>query len=117
MARNPQAANGAATDKVEQIDVVILDREFRLAVKHSERPQLLAAVQMVDERMRAVRDGGRISGMDRIAVMAALRIAHELVELRDADGKSGSGLGDSLRKIRRMNDQVEAELKRQESLF
>ncbi|MGB7183535.1 MAG: cell division protein ZapA [Burkholderiaceae bacterium] len=100
----------------EQIEVVILDRDFKLAVAPSEKPQLERAVRLVDEKMRSLRDTGKIAGIDRIAVMAALQIANELVALRGASPK-GSAAEKNLNKIRRMNDDLEAELKRQESLF
>lgn len=106
---NPQAPT-------EQIEVVILDRDFKLAVAPSEKPQLERAVKLVDEKMRSLRDTGKIAGLDRIAVMAALQIANDLVALRGASPK-GSAAEKNLNKIRRMNDTLEAELKRQESLF
>ena len=68
------------------IDVKILDRDYKLAVNEEGREQLLRAVALVDDKMRMIRDSGRISGIDRIAVMAALQIAHELLE-----GPSGAG--------------------------
>ena len=71
---------------MEQIDVKILDRDYRLAVSGETKPQLLEAVQIVDEKMRAIREAGRISGIDRIAVMAALQLAHELLGAQSAGG-------------------------------
>lgn len=100
---------------MSQIEVKILDREFRLSVPDEDRPRLLEAVRMVDEKMRSVRDGGRISGVDRIAVMAALQLAHELL------GSDNSAVGpksaEMISRIRRMTDDLDAEIKRQESLF
>lgn len=106
----------ASTRPSEQIEVVILDRDFKLAVAPSEKPQLERAVKLVDEKMRTLRDTGKIAGLDRIAVMAALQIANELVALRGASPK-GSAAEKNLNKIRKMNDALETELKRQESLF
>lgn len=98
-----------------QIDVKILDREFRLAVADEDKPRLLEAVRMVDDKMRSVRDAGRISGIDRIAVMAALQLAHELL------GSDNSAVGpksaEMMARIRKMTDELDAEIKRQESLF
>jgi cell division protein ZapA len=98
-----------------QIDVKILDREFRLAVADEDKPRLLEAVRMVDDKMRSVRDAGRISGIDRIAVMAALQLAHELL------GSDSSAVGpksaEMMTRIRKMTDELDAEIKRQESLF
>ena len=56
---------------MEQIDVKILDRDYRLAVSPDDRKRLLEAVAVVDEKMRSIRDAGKISGLDRIAVSRA----------------------------------------------
>ena len=98
-----------------QIEVKILDREFRLAVADEDKPRLLEAVRMVDEKMRAVRDAGRVSGVDRIAVMAALQLAHELLGAQQpADGTPSAEL---LGRIRKMREDLDAELARQQPLF
>jgi cell division protein ZapA len=61
------------------LDVSILGREYRVACRESEREELLRAVQFLDTRMREIRDTGKIAGVERIAVMAALNIAHEFL--------------------------------------
>lgn len=96
------------------IDVKILDRDYKLAVNEEGREQLLRAVALVDDKMRMIRDSGRISGIDRIAVMAALQIAHELLE-----GPSGAGRPspDTARRVRQVNEELDAEIRRQENLF
>jgi len=100
---------------MEQIDVKILDREYRLAVSGETKPQLLEAVQIVDEKMRAIREAGRISGVDRIAVMAALQLAHELLGAQSP--VAGAPKAEVLGKIRKLRADLEAELERQENLF
>lgn len=100
---------------MEQIAVRILDREYKLAVPPEQRERLIEAVNMVDEKMRSIRDSGRIAGLDRIAVMAALQLAHEL--LAAPVGGSGMSSGDVLRRLRGMAADIDAEIKRQESLF
>jgi cell division protein ZapA len=70
------------------LDVTILGREYRVACRESEREELLQAVQFVDRRMREIRDAGKITGTERIAVMAGLNIAHEL--LRSKSGSAGT---------------------------
>ncbi len=100
---------------MEQIDVKILDRDYRLAVSGETKPQLLEAVQIVDEKMRAIREAGRISGIDRIAVMAALQLAHELLGAQSAGG--GVPKAEVLGRIRKLRADLEAELERQETLF
>jgi cell division protein ZapA len=73
------------------LDVSILGREYRVACRESEREELLQAVQFVDRRMREIRDSGKISGTERIAVMAGLNIAHELLRSKSGNGKSAPG--------------------------
>ena len=103
---------------MEQISVRILDRDYRLAVPTAGKDQLIEAARAVDERMCALRDSGRVVGTDRIAVMAALQLANELVGLR-AVGRSEpvAASTEAVRRIRRLTDDIDAELRRQESLF
>ena len=110
------ATGNNAKPSTEMIDVRILDRSFRLSVPAHEKPQLERAVRLVDDQMRKLRDAGKITGMDRIAVMAALQIANDLVALRGAS-PTGSAGETNLKRIRSMNERLEEELKRQESLF
>ena len=101
---------------MEQVDVKILDRDYRLAVSAEEKTKLLDAVRVVDEKMRSIRDAGRVGGLDRIAVMAALQLAHELLGARG--GAAGAApSGDVMKRIRRMTEELDEEIKRQESLF
>lgn len=103
---------------MEQIDVRILDRDYRLAVPEDEKARLLDAVRMVDDKMRAIRDGGRVSGIDRIAVMAALQLAHELLEASTTrPATEASRDTDSARRIRSLTEAIDAELARQNTLF
>ena len=76
-ARSPLPA-----ERTVQLDIQILGREYKVACKEHERAELLEAVGFLDQRMREIRDGGKISGADRIAVMAALNLANELLRER-----------------------------------
>jgi cell division protein ZapA len=73
-----------AAERSVQLDVQILGREYKVACKEHERADLLEAVAYLDRRMREVRDAGKISGTDRIAVMCALNIANDLLRERRA---------------------------------
>jgi cell division protein ZapA (FtsZ GTPase activity inhibitor) len=64
------------------LEVSLLGREYKVACKESERGELLDAVALLDRRMREIRDTRKIAGSERIAVMAALNIAHELQRAR-----------------------------------
>lgn len=64
---------------MEALTVRILDRDFRLACEPAEREHLLAAAAHVDGRMQTIREQGKITGVERIAIFAALNIAGELL--------------------------------------
>jgi len=68
------------------VTVRILDREYQIACREDEREDLLKAAEFVHEQMREVRSRGNVIGTDRVAVMTALNIAHELLELRALQG-------------------------------
>jgi cell division protein ZapA len=105
---------------MEPIDVKILDKDYRLAVAEEDKSRLLDAVKVVDERMRAVRAAGKVSGVERIAVMTALQLANELLGLGVAGAvpvQAPVVTADLVRKIQKMTEELDQEIKRQESLF
>lgn len=59
------------------LDVAIMGREFRVACPEDERESLLQAVTFLDRKMREIRDHGKVIGLERIAIMAALNITHD----------------------------------------
>ena len=111
------------------LDVTILGREFKVACKEGEREELVEAVAMLDRRMREIRDGGKVSGAERIAVMAALNIAHELLRERHAVAAqaaaapvlsaTGAAIDDEAarRRIQAMQAAIDQTLGGQEKLF
>jgi cell division protein ZapA len=62
------------------ITIKVLDKEFRIACPESEQASLLESANYLSDKMREVRDTGKVIGMDRIAVMTALNLAHELLQ-------------------------------------
>jgi cell division protein ZapA len=111
----------AVEDPAITLDVSILGREYRVACRESERDELLHAVQFVDRRMREIRDAGKITGTERIAVMASLNIAHELLR-----SKSGSAIAmpaanfDTAgieRRISAMQSSIDRAMAEQDKLF
>ncbi len=68
-----------------QVSVRILDKEYQVACPASERTDLLDSAEILDARMREIRDKGRIVGLDRIAVMAALNMANDLLHSKERD--------------------------------
>ncbi|MGH6609658.1 MAG: cell division protein ZapA [Burkholderiaceae bacterium] len=75
---------------MEHLSVSILGREYRVACTPDEKDALLRSAQLVDQKMQTIRDGGKVMGADRIAVMAALQFAHEL-----STAKGGNGIATS----------------------
>lgn len=82
------------------VAVSILDREFLIACTAEERPGLIAAAVYLDGKMREVRGNTRTQGLDRIAVMAALNIAHELMQSKQRADIDGGSLAQQLQTLR-----------------
>jgi cell division protein ZapA len=66
------------------LDVRLLGRDYKVACRENERAELAAAVAFLDRRLQEIRTGGKGGGTERIAVMAALNLAHELLRERAA---------------------------------
>jgi cell division protein ZapA len=66
------------------VSVRILDKEYQVSCQQDEVDALSAAARYVDGQMRQIREGGKVFGLDRIAVMTALNLANELLQNRDA---------------------------------
>ncbi|WP_020561624.1 cell division protein ZapA [Methylosarcina fibrata] len=60
------------------ITLTIMGKDYKIACAPEERDDLLRSAQQLDAQMRQIRDSGKVNGADRIAVMAALNLAHEL---------------------------------------
>jgi cell division protein ZapA len=105
-------------DRPLTLDVSLLGREYRVVCRDSEREELLQAVQFLDRRMREIRDAGKIAGAERIAVMAALNITHEL--LRARSGAPATDGFDSVaiqRRISSMQTAIDRAMAEQDKLF
>lgn len=98
----------------EVFDVKILDRPFRVSCPPGEREQLLQAVELVDSRMREIKAAGKLTGTERVAVMAALNIAHELLATRLP---GGCDVGEVKRRIAGMKALLEQAMSEQDELF
>lgn len=72
----------SASGKVISLDVSIMGREYRVACPETERERLLQSATLLDRKMREVKDSGKVSGLERIAVMAALNITHDYISSR-----------------------------------
>ena len=95
------------TDNHAQVSVRILDKEYQVACNASERTDLLDSAEILNARMREIRDSGRVVGLDRIAVMAALNMANDLLHAQARDRLLDGDLSDRLKHI---SDRVESVL-------
>lgn len=88
----------------EPVSLRLLDREFHIACAPDERPGLIAAAQFLDGKMRELKAHAKAPGFDRIAVLAAVSIAHELLSLKKEHGSQEQVLTDGLAALRRKLD-------------
>ncbi|WP_018872131.1 cell division protein ZapA [Thioalkalivibrio sp. ALJ16] len=77
--------------KSEPVRISIMGKEYQIACPPEERADLFASASLVDERMRELRDGGRVVGAERIAVMVALNLAHDMLDCQQQAGGADSG--------------------------
>jgi cell division protein ZapA len=90
----------------QAVTVVILDREYAVACTPEDRPGLVAAAALLDARMREIRNNSKLVGLERIAVMAALNIAHESLQLRAKLEQYDVDVAEELRKLNQKLDQA-----------
>ena len=96
-----------------RVSVRILEKEYFVACPHEERAALLDSAEFLNARMREIRDSGKVVGLDRIAVMAALNLANELLSLKQRDGKLD---GEVLGRVRSLRERVEKSLEKSQQL-
>lgn len=95
------------------VTVRILEREYQVACPPEERDHLLDSAAFLNARMKEIRDTGKVTGADRIAVMAALNIASELLRLRDRDHSLQNEAG---ARVRALRERVETALQNGQQL-
>jgi cell division protein ZapA len=86
------------------VAVHLLDKEYLVACSADERPGLLAAAALLDSKMRDVRQAARSAALDRIAVLAALNLAHELLAMRTTTSTEDSAVHQEVQRIRNKLD-------------
>ena len=104
----------AAGSEAVFLDLSIMGREYRIACKPGEKQELLDAVAHVDRKMREIRDSAKQNNAERVAVMAALNVTHELLKVR---ASGNVDLGGLKRRIQTMQSTIDAALAEQENLF
>jgi cell division protein ZapA len=94
------------TNDPSRVSVRLLEKEYVVSCKHEERADLLDSAEYLNGKMREIRDSGKVVGLDRIAVMAALNLAHEVLKNRGR----GELAGDVGLRLRNMRERVETVL-------
>lgn len=119
------STKSAFGERSVHLDVHILGRDYKVACKEHERAELQEAVAFLDGRMREIREAGKTAGVDRIAVMAALNIANDLLRARRAPpppppaatGAADVDAAGARRRIQAMQAAIEQVLASQEKLL
>ncbi len=130
---DPKSSKAAKDKKealaVKGITINVMGREFRVAAADGEERQLIASVDLLNKKMKEIRDSGKVVGNERIAIMAALNIAHD--HLHQPNGVAGKSAEKNTeksqhisvdeayvkRKMQEMEGMIERALADQEKLF
>jgi len=90
----------------EAVSVQIMDKEYRLACSEDEREALFAAVDYLNRQMREIKGSGKVIGSERIAVMAALNMAHEVLSTRKRSESYSETVESALKRIHNKVDKA-----------
>ena len=100
------------SDDNRPVTIHILDKEFRIACPEEEHDALLASAHFLDSKMKEIRDSG-VVGQDRIAIMAALNLTHELLAQKSGREKYAKSMGN---RIQSLQEKIEVALTRSKQL-
>lgn len=95
------------SSEAKPMRVHILGKEYLVACPDDEREALFASAEFLTDKMKEIRDSGKIVGADRIAVMAALNMAHELLENKSVKNDYQH---DVSKRIRALQDKIDVAL-------
>jgi len=95
------------------LQINVMGREFRVACPEDEQKGLLEAVDYLNRKMDEIRDNGKVIGVERIAIMAALNIAHELLTTK----VGGFDMASLKRRMQSMESTLDQALRDQSKLF
>ncbi|MCX7140183.1 MAG: cell division protein ZapA [Proteobacteria bacterium] len=102
------------SEKSKALDVNIMGRNYRVTCADDEREALLAAVAYVDRKMTEIKAASKVAATERIAVMAALNIANELLSIKLG---SGFDIAELKRRMNSVQSKLDQALSQQDSLF
>ena len=101
-------------ESAKTIEISLLGRNYRVACEDGEREALLEAVAYLDGKMGEIKKAGKVSGTDRVAVMAALNIAHEFLTMKLGNGFD---MGQAKRRLSLLEAKLDAAIAQQDKLF
>lgn len=87
------------------VTVEILDKQYQVACQPEQEIELIAAAKKLDQQMRDIRATGKVIGLERVAIMAALNLSHEVINLQE--GKSPQNLSGHEDRIADINSQLD----------
>lgn len=91
------------SEELNPVTVRILDKEYQVACTEDERLALLESAELLNSKMREIRAAGKVVGLDRIAVMAALNLSHEVLLTRNATTQADQQM---LARLHSMNERL-----------
>ena len=94
-------------DMYAHVSVRILEKEYQVSCPANERTDLLDSAEVLNHKMREIRDSGKVVGLDRIAVMAALNMANELLRAKAKEDALDTDVGS---RIKLLSERVESVL-------
>ena len=92
------------SDNFAHVTIRILEKEYQVACPAAEKAALIASAELLNGKMREIRDSGKVVGLDRVAVMAALNLANELLRAQGQDEELKSIVGVRIRAMREQLD-------------
>ncbi|MDE2071074.1 MAG: cell division protein ZapA [Gammaproteobacteria bacterium] len=91
------------SDELARITVRILDKDYQVACPDEERDALLESAALLNRKMQEIRESGKVVGLDRVAVMAALNLSHEILQHQSATDQAQQAL---VERLRALNDRL-----------
>jgi len=88
------------TDAFAHVTIRILEKDYHVACPAEEKAALLESAELLSNKMREIRDSGKVVGLDRVAVMAALNLANELLKTQGQDEELKNIVGLRIRAMR-----------------
>lgn len=94
------------SDSFARVTIRILEKEYHVACPVDEQDNLLASAELLNRKMREIRDSGKVVGLDRVAVMAALNLANEYLKAKSEDETLQNIVGLRVRTMRERLDEA-----------